>query len=131
MNRIVLYTVIIAIHIFLISIFIFSGDSSDSSLTDESSPTPKSQTEQTKDVNMGNDTQSNSSIERDDNKKETNTQEEQYYTVKPGDSLMKISKKFYGSSKYYKFIYESNRDVLKSLSSIKVGQDLVIPPKPE
>jgi nucleoid-associated protein YgaU len=130
MRRIVLYGIIIAVHIFLISIFIFSGDSSTSE-EPSSTQTPSKNSDEKK-VNDNRITQDNDKNKDKESVAEDKTIEtEQYYTVKPGDSLMKISKKFYGTSKYYKFIYESNRDVLKSLSSIKVGQDLVIPPKPE
>ena len=49
------------------------------------------------------------------------------YTVKSGDNLSRISKKVYGTSKYYKLIFDANSDVLSSLSDLKVGQKLKIP----
>lgn len=49
------------------------------------------------------------------------------YTVQPGDTLSKISIKFYGSSRRYMEIYDANRDVLSSPTSVKVGQVLRIP----
>lgn len=49
------------------------------------------------------------------------------YIVQPGDTLGKISIKFYGTSRRYMDIYNANRDVLRSPSSIEVGQRLVIP----
>ena len=53
------------------------------------------------------------------------------YTVQPGDNLCKISKKFYGTTKRYKLIFEANKDVLKSESSLSIGQKLRIPRAPE
>ena len=49
------------------------------------------------------------------------------YTVKKGDSLEKISKKVYGSSKHWRKIYDANRATLKSPDRIRVGQKLSIP----
>ncbi len=51
----------------------------------------------------------------------------QTYVVRPGDTLGKISTRFYGSSRRYMDIYNANRDVLSSPSSIRVGQTLRIP----
>ncbi len=52
------------------------------------------------------------------------------YRVKTGDTLSRISRKVYGSAKYYKLIYNANRDVLKSESELKIGQELKIPEPP-
>ena len=49
------------------------------------------------------------------------------YTVKSGDNLSRISKRFYGSSRYYKVIYNANKDQMKSESALKVGMKLKIP----
>jgi nucleoid-associated protein YgaU len=49
------------------------------------------------------------------------------YTVKKGDTLQKISKKFYGTTKRWKEIYEVNRELLKSPHSIYPGQVIEIP----
>lgn len=51
----------------------------------------------------------------------------QSYTVKPGDSLSKISQQFYGSAGQYMKIYEANRDQLKDPNQIRPGQELKIP----
>jgi len=51
----------------------------------------------------------------------------QTYVVRPGDTLGKISTRFYGSSRRYMDIYNANRDILSSPSAIKVGQTLQIP----
>ncbi|MHA7812828.1 MAG: LysM peptidoglycan-binding domain-containing protein [Phycisphaerales bacterium] len=53
------------------------------------------------------------------------------YVVRPGDSLSKISLNIYGSSRHARLIFESNRDVLKSMDDISVGQLLKLPPLPE
>lgn len=49
------------------------------------------------------------------------------YKVKSGDNLSRISSNVYGSSKYYKLIFEANRDILDSESKLNVGQELRIP----
>lgn len=53
------------------------------------------------------------------------------YTVQSGDSLSKIAKQFYGSVRYVDFLYESNRERLRSKDDLRVGQVLRIPPKPD
>ena len=52
------------------------------------------------------------------------------YRVRRGDALSKIAQKFYGSARYTDFLFEANRDRLRSKASIRVGQTLRIPPKP-
>jgi nucleoid-associated protein YgaU len=49
------------------------------------------------------------------------------YTVVAGDSLSKISKKFYGSPNKWKQIFEANKDVIKNPDLIHPGQKLKIP----
>ncbi len=49
------------------------------------------------------------------------------YKIKSGDSLSKISREVYGSSKYYKLIFDANSDILESESKLDVGQELRIP----
>jgi nucleoid-associated protein YgaU len=49
------------------------------------------------------------------------------YTVKPGDSLSKISKELYGNANEYMKIFEANRDVLSDANKISPGQTLKIP----
>jgi nucleoid-associated protein YgaU len=51
-----------------------------------------------------------------------------FYTVKPGDTLSKISKQFYGASKYYKLIQDENKAELGSEIRMMPGQALRIPP---
>lgn len=52
---------------------------------------------------------------------------QEVYTVQSGDTLTKISTKVYGTSKYYKLIFEANKDSMKSESALKIGQKLQIP----
>ncbi len=49
------------------------------------------------------------------------------YTVRPGDTLAKISLQVYGSKGKYKDIYNANKGVMKSESDLKVGMELTIP----
>jgi LysM repeat protein len=49
------------------------------------------------------------------------------YQVKPGDSLSKIAKEFYGNANEYQRIFEANRDKLPDPNKVQVGQELVIP----
>ena len=49
------------------------------------------------------------------------------YTVKYGDTLYKISGKVYGTTKYYKKIWQANKYKLKTPTSIKPGDILIIP----
>ncbi len=58
---------------------------------------------------------------------EQGTPKVRMYTVKPGDTLSKISKEFYGSANEYIKIFNANRDQLSDPDKIKVGQELKIP----
>jgi nucleoid-associated protein YgaU len=49
------------------------------------------------------------------------------YSVVKGDTLQKISKKYYGTTKRWKKIFNANRDVLKTPNSLRPGQALNIP----
>lgn len=49
------------------------------------------------------------------------------YRVRPGDTLSKISKQFYGDATKYSQIFEANRPMLKDLDDIYPGQTLRIP----
>lgn len=51
----------------------------------------------------------------------------QPYTVAKGDTLQKISQKFFGTSKKWMGIYEANKDVLKSPDKVFPGQEIQIP----
>jgi LysM repeat protein len=52
----------------------------------------------------------------------------QTYTVKPGDTLSKISQQFYGSAHEYMRIFYANRNQLSDPDKIRPGQQLIIPP---
>ena len=51
----------------------------------------------------------------------------QWHVVEKGETLSKISKKYYGDPNLYMKIFEANRDVLKNPDLIKVGQKLRSP----
>ena len=53
------------------------------------------------------------------------------YKVQPGDTLIKISMKCYGTKRYYHLIVNANRGKIGSKNQIRIGQTLVIPPKPQ
>lgn len=55
--------------------------------------------------------------------------EAQFYTVKSGDTLSKISKQHYGDANQYQKIFEANRPMLSHPDKIYPGQVLRIPPK--
>jgi len=54
------------------------------------------------------------------------------YEVRPGDTLTKIARMFYGpgGEKHYLRIFNANRDKLTAPARLAVGQVLVIPPPP-
>lgn len=54
-------------------------------------------------------------------------QNEKLYIVKLGDTLSKIARKVYKDGSKYKIIYERNRDRIKNVNMIYVGQEIVIP----
>lgn len=51
----------------------------------------------------------------------------QEYIVGKNDTLQKISQKFYGTTKKWKFLYDVNQDVLKSPNRVYPGQKIKIP----
>jgi len=53
------------------------------------------------------------------------------YTVQKGDTLQKISKKFYGTTKKWQKIYAANQDTLKGPNKIYPGQTIDVPLDPE
>jgi len=52
---------------------------------------------------------------------------EEIYEVEGGDSLSKISKRFYGDPMKYMEIFNANKDILKNPDIIHPGQKLRIP----
>ncbi len=57
------------------------------------------------------------------------TEEVKTYIVQAGDTLGKISRKFYGTSGRWQEIYNYNRDVLSDPAKLKLGMELKIPPR--
>ncbi|GAB3041209.1 peptidoglycan-binding protein LysM [Acinetobacter apis] len=55
------------------------------------------------------------------------TEESQFYTVKSGDTLSKISKEFYGDANQYNKIFDANKPLLTDVNAIFPGQVLRIP----
>lgn len=53
------------------------------------------------------------------------------YTVQKGDTLQKISQKFFGTTKKWNKIYEANREALKGPNKIYPGQVIDVPVGPE
>jgi nucleoid-associated protein YgaU len=53
--------------------------------------------------------------------------ETQKYTVRAGDSLLKIAKQFYGDANQYMRIFDANQDQLDDPNKVQVGQELSIP----
>lgn len=49
-----------------------------------------------------------------------------YYTVQPGDSLWKISKKYYGSGKQWRKIYQNNTNIISNPERLHIGQMIAI-----
>jgi nucleoid-associated protein YgaU len=49
------------------------------------------------------------------------------YTVQAGDTLSKISQRFYGDASKYMDIYYANRDKIEDPDKIEPGQELTIP----
>jgi len=52
------------------------------------------------------------------------------YTVRKGDTLQKISQKFYGTTKKWNKIYEANKETLKGPNKIYPGQVIDVPVEP-
>jgi len=53
--------------------------------------------------------------------------EADYYEIKSGDNLSKISKEYYGDANKYNIIFEANREVIIDPDKIYVGQKIRIP----
>ncbi len=60
-------------------------------------------------------------------KSKDRAKESQFHTVVSGDTLWKISKKYYGRGSRYPEIFEANRPMLTHPDKIYVGQVLRIP----
>ncbi|MCB0227052.1 MAG: LysM peptidoglycan-binding domain-containing protein, partial [Anaerolineae bacterium] len=53
------------------------------------------------------------------------------YVVQPGDTLSGIAKDVYGDYSLWPIIFEANRDKISNPSLIRVGMELLIPPRSE
>ena len=53
----------------------------------------------------------------------------QTYTMKAGDTLYGVTRRFYGDGKLWTKIFEANKDKVRDVADIPVGTVLVIPPK--
>lgn len=51
----------------------------------------------------------------------------QFYTVKSGDSLSKIAKRYYGNAMKYPVLFEANKEIIKDPNLIYPGQVLRVP----
>ncbi|MBP6864114.1 MAG: LysM peptidoglycan-binding domain-containing protein [Candidatus Didemnitutus sp.] len=49
------------------------------------------------------------------------------HTVRPGDTLSKLSQQYYGNRSRWREIFQANRNVMRNESDLKVGVELVIP----
>ena len=49
------------------------------------------------------------------------------HVVEPGDTLTKISEKFYGTTTRWQDILNANRDQLPAANRLKPGMELTIP----
>ncbi|MDD5166518.1 MAG: LysM peptidoglycan-binding domain-containing protein [Candidatus Omnitrophica bacterium] len=58
---------------------------------------------------------------------EPNTGNTEKYKVQKGDTLQKISKKFYGTTKKWNKIYDANRGILKGPNKLYPGQTIDVP----
>ncbi len=66
-------------------------------------------------------------IQEQEMQAETTTQGFEKYTVAKNDTLQKISKKFFGTTKKWYKIYEANKDILRGPDRLYPGQVLNIP----
>lgn len=56
---------------------------------------------------------------------------ERVHTVQAGETLSSISQRYYGSVRYTDFLFNANRDQLRSPDDLRLGQELRVPPLPE
>ena len=62
-----------------------------------------------------------------DNIETAETVEFQTYTVQKGDTLWSISRKFYGSGKNWRDIFDANQDVISAPDKVRAGLEIKIP----
>jgi nucleoid-associated protein YgaU len=65
--------------------------------------------------------------ERARQKAEERKKGQRTYVVKPGDTLSKIAKEFYGDANRWPEIYEANKDQIENPNLIHPDQEFIIP----
>lgn len=129
-DRVMIVGAIVAVHLIIITLFIFSGDDgvdidSPDTLQEEIVDNPDAGP--VEDPEIVSEDEGGSFLENLEKEVTSGVNEGEVYIVQPGDSLMAISKAKYGTSKYYLRIYEHNKDTMKSPSAVRVGQKLILP----
>ena len=76
-------------------------------------------------------TEESAIVQEQETQNENTTQNFEKYTVAKNDTLQKISKRFYGTTKRWMKVYEANKDVLRGPDKLYPGQTLKIPSTPE
>lgn len=61
---------------------------------------------------------------------EPSPDQNELYVVQPGDTLSGIANKVYGNYRLWPVIFDANRDKISDPGLIRVGMELLIPPKP-
>jgi nucleoid-associated protein YgaU len=51
-----------------------------------------------------------------------------YYTVQTGDTLYSIARRVYGEGKYWKVIYDANKNLIQDPVQLKLTWKLELPP---
>jgi|GEM_PF-3521208 len=54
--------------------------------------------------------------------------DKRYYRVKAGDTLYSIARQVYGNGKYWKVIYDANKDLIRDPVKLKLQWELELPP---
>jgi nucleoid-associated protein YgaU len=66
-------------------------------------------------------------FQKKDDRKEQKRTIPETYTVEEGDTLMRISAKFYGTNRKWRDIRDANRAIISSDGRVKVGQVIKLP----
>lgn len=49
------------------------------------------------------------------------------YTIRPGESLVRVAFKFYGNKKLWPYLVQHNKDIIKNADVVPVGTTIKIP----